>query len=419
MTKQRTLLRVDIRIDQHWAIGAAPDVAFRPDAPDIDYQDRTIRLPIQRDASGRVALPATSLVGCLRNHLGAAGDRWLGTSTSSGTQPSALRTLAATVHTPDPIQERTTTAVDGDRRAAAAGSLRREELVPPSLVTWWIEWDHRDESLKFADLLARLATWHPVVGRRRSANRGRAHVQQIHDRTIDLTTVEGLTWWLTDRHTLDWSSADCPPGEEWRRTDGGSADPGTRLATYTFGVVDGLHIGGAGHTDNLIHTATTLPSTSWRGVFRHRAEHILRVASPNPDAENHATETIDRLFGTGRTKAASETGGRRGILRFAGSEISAEPSTRTHVAIDRVSGGAAQGTVQDPRDSSGMLFSVQYFPPETTVALTIFVDGHEQLSAEDRHLIDQIIRDINDGVIGVGGMTSRGYGTLTLVREDR
>lgn len=92
MSTLRTLIRVDIQIDQEWAIGAAPDLWFRPDPADTEDQSRTIRQTVQRDPLGNFLLPTTSLVGSLREHLGfVTGNQWLGSRQGKDTFPSALR----------------------------------------------------------------------------------------------------------------------------------------------------------------------------------------------------------------------------------------------------------------------------------------------------------------------------------------
>ena len=65
MSRLRTLIRVDIRIDQRWAIGAAPDLVFRPQRRDASEAERVTRLPVQKDPGGDVLLPTTSLTGSL------------------------------------------------------------------------------------------------------------------------------------------------------------------------------------------------------------------------------------------------------------------------------------------------------------------------------------------------------------------
>lgn len=417
MNTLRTLIRVDISIDQQWAVGAAPDLWFRPDADDIDDKDRTTRMPVQKDPSGAIQLPATSLVGSLRRHLKDDATIWLGSpppDKGGKTEPSALRCLAAIVHQPN-TTEVSTTAIDPERRAAAANSLRTEEIVDPATVSWWIEWDHKNPDVELRDLLDHLKTWHPVVGRRRSANRGRAHVAKVFHRTVDLSEENGLTWWLAERPRIEWASQSPLPSSDWESEKGGSADEGEPVLSVELEVADGLHIGGKPPVDNLLPTRSTIPSTSWRGIFRHRVEHIVRVSTEDTEsakAKVKVAEVAARLFGSGRGRGASADSGHRGQLRFGSSKIEGSRLKRIHVAIDRVSGGAAQFSSLESDKSAGALFEVEYFGPGSSLELKIYNDSPDPVGADDLALLKAVIRDIDEGVIGVGGMTSRGYGTL-------
>ena len=90
---------------------------------------------------------------------------------------------------------------------------------------------------------------------------------------------------------------------------------------------------------------------------------------------------------------------------------------RTHVAIDRISGGAAELRAEDPLDDVGLLFSIDHFGPGASVELVVYNDSRQPVSPEDRELLEAVIRDLNEGIIGIGGLTSRGYGTLSLLSD--
>lgn len=417
MSSLRTLIRVDIKIDQQWAIGAAPDLHYRPSAV---TGEQVTRLPVQRDPNGEFSLPATSLVGGLARHIGPAASDWLGSANGDDTVPSQLRCLAATIHrAQNAAVEVTTTAINAGRRAAEQHALRTEELLEPAEVTWWLEWDHHDDHLRLADLIDMLVDWRPVVGRHRSANLGRAFVQAVHHRTFDLANDDDLTWWLAERPTFSWSRGPLPNPQWTRRAGLHRENVGSRLLACRFTVSDALHIGGAGRrlTDQgreVTSTKPVLPGTSWRGVFRHRVRHIVRVSTGD---ESEVEATTARLFGSGRSGGASADAGHRGQLRFGDSPVDGTVRTRTHVAIDRISGGAAQLSAEDPLDDVGLLFSVDFFGSGASVELIVYNDSGRPVSPADRRLLEAVIRDLDDGIIGVGGMASRGYGTLNLQGE--
>ena len=87
------------------------------------------------------------------------------------------------------------------------------------------------------------------------------------------------------------------------------------------------------------------------------------------------------------------------------------------MAIDRISGGSAQLTTPDGVDGEGLLFNLKCYGPGATLELAIYNDSDRPVEAGDRELLRQVIRDLDEGLIGVGGMTSRGYGTLRRADE--
>jgi CRISPR/Cas system CSM-associated protein Csm3 (group 7 of RAMP superfamily) len=103
--------------------------------------------------------------------------------------------------------------------------------------------------------------------------------------------------------------------------------------------------------------------------------------------------------------------GQRAKLAFRDSYIEdapdEDPSPRTHVGIDRVSGGA--------RDAQ--LFQTAPLP---TGQLPLRIDLLGDVQPWVRNLIWHVLCDIDDGLIGVGSRTTRGLGTLRLLgpRED-
>jgi CRISPR/Cas system CSM-associated protein Csm3 (group 7 of RAMP superfamily) len=140
-----------------------------------------------------------------------------------------------------------------------------------------------------------------------------------------------------------------------------------------------------------------VPGTSWKGLFRARAGFILRTLHGEEaactDQTGCGTCLLCDLFGSARA---------RGRLAFPDSPVTnAVTEKRTHVAIDRVTGGA--------RDK--LLFSREVV---TRGTLTLRVLPLAPLQPWHRPLLAHIVRDLHDGLIGVGGGTQRGSGTLTL-----
>ncbi|MFT3861387.1 RAMP superfamily CRISPR-associated protein [Micropruina sp.] len=414
----RVIIRVDLAIERPWAVGGVADTISDIDLP--------VLADPRGDGRGSAFLPATSLVGSLRRHLDDDHELWLGSAESSDDDPgtpSPLRCLGAVLETPESITTRMTTAIDAKRRAASQHMLREEEVVPatevnPTIVHWFLQLDSATAGLD--SLIERLSTWAPVVGRRRSSGQGDAFVRSVHCAELDLDDSAHLTWWLGARHTWDGASeADQPPG--WKRADAPS--PGTiqhrpeRVLEIDFTVEEPLHLGcgkpikKAGQ--KTVHrTGFRVPGSSWKGLFRHRVEHILRVRGYG---EEECTRIVGDLFGTGRASGASKDEGERGILRFRDSDlVGSRTVERTHVAIDRVTGGALDRSGNGD-GAGGALFAVEAIAPGATVKLQIDAsDSPDELGVL---LLEHVVRDIDDRLIGVGGLTSRGYGTLRLAKS--
>lgn len=418
-----TLLRVTLSVEQPWAVGGAP-------AP-----GDTMDLPVQRDPRrpGEMHLPASTLTGALREHLGEHAEHLLGPGLGRrevrpGTPaaPSPVRVLG-TVVTGAVLTSNASTAVDRARRAARPGTLRTEQRVEgdqggATTVHWHLERaGRRDDELMDA-LMDALTSWAPVIGRRRSSGQGQALVRKIDWVEADLATDAGLTWWLSSRGAwFDGGSRPDPTaGLSSGTVTGTASNPVAPVIDVKVVVVDPLHVGadkgsetrqavGAAAPQGVRlgnHGKPVIPATSWKGLFRHRVEHVLEsVGAPELDRK----VVVAALFGASTAHAGRDADGRdtvtggRGCLRFSESTLTGRSLvTRSHVAIDRISGGA--------RDS--LLFAWRSVPTDATAQLTI--GTLRSLPEAVEVLLDHVLRDLHDGLIGVGGGTSRGYGTVRV-----
>ena len=152
-----------------------------------------------------------------------------------------------------------------------------------------------------------------------------------------------------------------------------------------------------------------LPGTAVKGLLRSRAEFILRsVGLAACETAQCAACWTCRVFGSGGgTDSSSESVGVRAVIRFPDAMVrdAPEPTVRTHVAIDRFTGGALAGAL---------------YQMEVLEAGNLTVEA-EAISAIDAALLGQmravfrlVLEDLNDGIIGMGGGTARGYGSVTV-----
>jgi CRISPR/Cas system CSM-associated protein Csm3 (group 7 of RAMP superfamily) len=142
-------------------------------------------------------------------------------------------------------------------------------------------------------------------------------------------------------------------------------------------------------------------------VFRTRAEFILRsIGMPTCNSTDERPcgspkcITCD-LFGYTGSEAGEGPVGRRGALRFRTSTITGSRTVRkTHVAIDRFTGGARRG----------QLFTEEVLEGAQT-CLEVVVPEHHSWALP---LLDWVAWDIHEGFVGVGHGTTRGLGSLRL-----
>ncbi|ASO21527.1 CRISPR/Cas system CSM-associated protein Csm3 (group 7 of RAMP superfamily) [Actinoalloteichus hoggarensis] len=402
----RLLVSVTLRLTAPGGV-AAPELL----AQDDDGLLFGTALPLARTPRGMPWIPATSVAGSLRAHLADRAEAFLGGEPGDEVFPSTLWLLGTRVDHQG-ITERTRTAIDRWRGAAAAGPLRRSEHLPAGTrITVYLRLD----DVTLADeLLGALRTWRPRIGGGRTIGHGTCVLEQIRGGRLDLDTPEGRRIWLTrggpglfDDDLTD--HVETPPV------------PNTHppVLHLSWSIVDGLHIGngeidhrGNGQNDVALilrtHDGTPeIPGSAWKGLLRSRCEFILRslgVVCCSPAVDLDATTPgcgdclICRAFGT----ASSAGPSRRGRLDFRSSPVAdAEIVEQRHVALDRVFGGAR----------AGALYSRQVVRSGT---LDLVVDALDTLPPGATALVTLACLDIHDGLLGVGAATTRGLGTLRL-----
>ncbi len=409
-----TLLWMEIAVEPGWAVGAVP-----LDDPALDRDLLT-------DHQGRPWVPGSSLAGSLRAHL-RAHDEIAGTTLETHlmgsrppqhhddtADPSPLWILG-TRFTPDVDPGPSTpggehpaaveivgqTAIDRTRGAATATTLRYSRAVASGgNLTAFLRYDGELTDTE----RAALASWNPTIGRDRTTGSGRARLSALRFGVIDPTTPGGRQLWLT--HT----------GESLVRAVATTEIPGvtcTDQAWLTADLVieDALLVGDPRPTGparpRMRGGRPLVPGSTWKGVFRARVEYILRSLYGD-QAVCHGPE------GCGNCPVCEVFGHRhrRGLLVFADSVVDtrdapgAPPgsSPRTQVGIDRVTGGACDG----------LLFECE---PVTAGRLQLRIDLLGAVDEWVRPAIKHVLRDLHDGVIGVGSRVTRGMGTLRLATD--
>jgi CRISPR/Cas system CSM-associated protein Csm3 (group 7 of RAMP superfamily) len=414
-----TVIKAEIEAEAGWAVGAADT-----DAIGLDRELLT-------DPRGRPWVPPSSLAGSLRAHLAQDNEdqRLMGSRPPRDDVPpsadpppltsSALWLLGTQVRRADgehpgensaeirepegspggeSVPPRTdvvaNTAIDPRRQAAVPRSLRYSRLVDEAAVIELYallegELTDRDKEL--------LATWRPEIGRDRTRGGGLAHLRNLGYRSYDLDQPADLRTWLETAGTDKFNGLTPIP-----------VIPASDISLLEaeFVITSALHVAtGSRRGKNLaIRTRGShplVPGSTWKGLFRARAGYIIRSCW----GEDAACTTQQ---GCGRCPLCDLFGStaRRGRIGFRDSRV-LQPrlQERSHVAIDRISGGG--------RDK--LLFTDDVVTAGQ-VMLTIIRLG--SVEGWERNMLLHVVMDIHDGLIGVGGGAQRGQGTLRLTEAS-
>lgn len=410
-----TVIKAEIQAEAGWAVGTSDTEAIGLDRE------------LLTDPGGRPWVPPSSLAGSLRAHLAGhdaderlMGSRPPGDDVPDGDTPpppasSALWLLGTQARRAAPDADgggagpegsggetgetmpRTdvvaSTAVDPVRRAALPKSLRYSRVVDEAAAIELYAMLHGELTDLDKELLA---SWRPEIGRDRTRGGGRARLRYLGYRGYDLDQPADLRAWLDSAGKDRFK--DLTPITV-------AAGDGLPPLRADFITVDALHLGTGsrrGKTAAIrIRGADPLvPASTWKGLFRARAGYILRscwgedAACLEQQGCGHCL--LCDLFGSTA---------RRGRIGFRDSAVTrSRRQDRSHVAIDRISGGG--------RDK--LLFTDEVVTGGR-VTLTITPLGAVGVVAEwERNLLLHVVRDIHDGLIGVGGGAQRGQGTLRL-----
>jgi CRISPR/Cas system CSM-associated protein Csm3 (group 7 of RAMP superfamily) len=427
------LIRAELCLDEPGGVS----VPAPPRREDID-------LAVDRDPCGRPHIPGTTLAGGLRAMVvGYGGDHLAARLFGHLVYPDPARDTVDAVASPIwvlgtrplpaaaakagpgpdaggdddvemPTRVRQMTAIDRKRGAARASTLRREEVLPAGTrFEIFLRWD--DPRVHDLELfLAHLCLWRPLIGHSVSRGRGRVHVQHARYRLLDLADRADLAEWLCGHgpDLLRRLAVQRPP----RAVD---PTPGPRRLDVPVNVVGPLRVGNgiadpSGECGPKVlqifrdGDRIVLPGSGLKGLLRSRCEFILRSinAKPDPCLDQRCRQCWPcRVFGHGGgDDPGEEAVGWRSRVRVLDAAVTDPVTvTRTHVAIDRFTGGAGDQH----------LFTV-HAVESGTFHLVVEVDElGEPESSQFRALLRLVLEDLADGLIGVGAGVARGYGTVT------
>ncbi|MDQ3274279.1 MAG: RAMP superfamily CRISPR-associated protein [Actinomycetota bacterium] len=145
-----------------------------------------------------------------------------------------------------------------------------------------------------------------------------------------------------------------------------------------------------------------VPGSSLKGVLRSRVEYLCRVLG-HPACEDADCGTCQPclLFGWSPRGGGDVRMGARAAVAIPDAVIhgAGEPDVRTHVALDRVTGGARPA----------LLYAQQVV---VTGRFRLRVEPLRTITEAERALLRVCVADLDDGLVGIGAATTRGLGTV-------
>jgi CRISPR/Cas system CSM-associated protein Csm3 (group 7 of RAMP superfamily) len=371
-----------------------------------------------------VHLPGASVAGALREMITrerpGTADELFGYLLPAGSSAGDVDAVASRVwvlgtrRLGDGSEFRSSTKISRRRAAAESSTLRTEEVLPAGSgfeVFLRLEDAGDDEAAEFAALLA---AWRPLIGRGVSRGRGACVVEDVRYGALRLDQPADLLCWLTLSGpdlvadvVGEPVAAGSPAGPEpvlrvtveldgpFRTGNGDKSAKGSREPVRL------LRSGGK----------PVVPGSGVKGLLRSRAEFILRSVGVRACEDQRCGREDPcwtcRVFGRGGGRDESaESVGARALVRIPDAVVrDFSERARTHVAIDRFTGGARPEALYTMEVLEAGRFELRVDP--------IAAIG-EPLLGEIRAVLRLVLDDLDDGIIGMGAGVARGYGAVRV-----
>jgi len=367
------------------------------------------RIPLRRDHLDRVVLPGTTVAGSLRAHCadaGLPGELFGSSPEAEKKKPSLIEVLGVRTHTAREVTATMRVSLDRFRGAARPHHLFSvEQLAPGAEFDVHLRWNDADED-RLESFRAALRTWRPRLGRGTSLGAGACAVVGIGEADYDLATVDGLLDWLGGGSVESYPTPVALTAEP--------PEPEAVLDVW-LRIVDGVHVGaGSIEPDSAEPEIAAvvardgqpmIPGSSLKGVLRSRVEYICRVLGHLACDRGDCGQCIPcGLFGWAPAPGAAASGA-RGRIAVGDTRIEqACCQVRHHVALDRVTAGARPKLLYARRVVTAGRFRVRIEPLRPLAPVEIA-------------LLHAVIADLDAGLVGLGGATTRGLGTTRVDDE--
>lgn len=381
-------------------------------------------------ADHRPFIQASSLAGVFRDYYrNTYGEgHWLHSHTFGSAQkrkPSALRLTDGSFAKAD-IELRPRLKIDRDSGTCQAektagsrissGQKFEEEYVAQgakfSFAAYLKEMVSESEEEKakleeaFETCLSAWAAGEICLGGRKGSGSGRISLKQVSKRSFDLRKPEDREAWqkeedaLTENEAEDIKEAILEKASSSRvayQITATCVTDGELLVKGIAGDVGGEDLNG----ENIKNAAgkDIIPGTSWKGVLRSRAESIAEYL----DLDGFAQE----MFGCKSQKGGKGRSGQVWVEDSVVEDLVVKKTgkgnqpVRTRIAIDKFTGGVRYGAMVRDKPVSG----------ELTLSLTIRKNPEADSQCA---MLLFILRDLDAGLISVGGTGAAGRGYLRI-----
>jgi len=150
-----------------------------------------------------------------------------------------------------------------------------------------------------------------------------------------------------------------------------------------------------------------IPASSIKGALAHRTTYHYNLQQKLFIGDENARETISELFGEAKNSKKEIAGSKGKILisdcfkKIKDKDGEAAEKTFDHVSIDRFTGGAIDGA----------LFQEKTIADDREYEIEILLEK----SVEDgyRKAFEESLKDICNGMLSLGGMTTKGHGVFS------
>lgn len=378
----RTYVKITVDLEPGWRVGS-----WAATASDVRG---TVRDPLDPSLAWA---PGSSVTGSLRQAAGDRAGQLFGCLPSNTEQPQAVpsswwvlgTTLSTGKDSRPAIRSRKQTAISRDRRAPTEHGLSESEEVDAAQLGIYLRSDDADVT----ELLDVVRGWVPRLGGGRTTGRGFGTVTGFAYRRLDLDRREDLLELLTaggdpasrvDR-LLRQATTETVPAAEQRLV---------LRATVTSPQVGLLS---EDETEYATH------GSQWKGMLRSRVELIARSLGHSPCI----TEQSWTGCGTCDLCAAFGSTTRSGAWEFHTSRWEdGSTVSRGRNAIDRFTGGVRN-----------QLLFTEHNRQDVTMTLRI-TSSRDDVPGWVHTALLHALRDLNDGLWGIGPRTSTGLGTVQV-----